>query len=66
MMTLKDIAENRSGNLQSLDGDHWEPVLHAPRALRTRLRDALSVFRREAVAVRNTRYSDLDTKEPSE
>jgi hypothetical protein len=58
MMTVKDLMENP--NQSSPDGKHWEPALPVqPLWWKIRLRDALTVWKGEAIAIRATTKEDL-------
>lgn len=62
MMTVKDLMQNQCTS--SPDGKHWEPALPEPNRLlwRIRLRDALAVWKGEAIAIRQTTKADLGIK----
>jgi hypothetical protein len=59
MITVKEFLEPNPNILQSPDGRHWEPIVPISPWWRSRLADAVAVFRGEAGAIRNTRKSDL-------
>lgn len=57
MMTVKQLMENPCQS--SPDGKHWEPAIPEYQWWRIRLRDAIAVWKGEAVAVRQTTKQDL-------
>lgn len=61
-MTVKELLENP--NQSSPDGIHWEPAMPETCYLwwRIRLRDALAVWRGDAIAVRQTTKKDLEVR----
>jgi hypothetical protein len=60
MMTVKDLMTNAVQS--SPDGEHWEPALPSYIWWRIRLRDALAVWKGEAVAIRQTTKADIGIK----
>lgn len=57
MLTVKDFIQTPVKS--SPDGKHWEPAISCPPWWRIRLRDAIAVFKGEAVAIRQTTKDDL-------
>lgn len=58
MMTIKELMESRCQS--SPDGKHWEPALPEQASFfKTRFRDAWSVWKGEATAIRQTTKADL-------
>lgn len=60
MLTVKQLMENTCKS--SPDGKHWEPAIPKYQWWRIRLRDAIAVWKGEAVAVRQTTKQDLTTQ----
>ena len=64
MMTMKDVMT--SGVQSSPDGRHWEPSLPIPMfGWRYLWRDAWEVLNGRALAVRQTRKSDIQPEPPA-
>ena len=58
MMTVKELMESQCQS--SPDGKHWEPALpEQPLWFKNRFRDAWSVWKGEATAIRQTTKDDL-------
>lgn len=62
MITVKDLMQNQCSS--SPDGKHWEPALPESNRLwwRIRLRDAWSVWKGDAIAIRQTTKADIEAK----